>query len=335
MLCDCISKADLNILRNHLRVNRDVNKLPLFIFPCGGDQSLHSSRRFFRAYVSNNHTEALKNVFCLTAEDVAAEMDDSRLNLLQQEAMLADISDWILIFAESCGSFCELGAFSALPHAAWITSVAVGKQYKGSRSFLIDGPVKEIATGDSSLNKVFFLDLNNPMSSPDLCRFVSELRPLIGVNAAKRGKAGLKAARKMINRDEAMINVGSLVHELLDLLQILGPMSETDLRTIYCAAKGFRASKLKIYSPILNADMKNAGVPISWSDVCCMMRATGLVSKVRCNRGPDYLIKSTIHLDSYFMFKGSEDQDFSNMRARVILRKRSMGYGGVAGVYCG
>lgn len=262
-------------------------------------------------------------------------MDGSRLNLLQQEAMLADISDWILIFAESCGSFCELGAFSALPHAALITSVAVGKQYKGSRSFLIDGPVKEIATGDSSLNKVFYLDLNNPMSSPDLCRFVSELRPLIGVNATKRGKAGLKAARKMINRDESKINVGSLVHELLDLLQILGPMSETDLRTIYCAAKGFRASKLKIYSPILNADMKNAGVPISWSDVCCMMRATGLVSKVRCNRGPDYLIKSTIHLDSYFMFKGSEDQDFSNMRARVILRKRSMGYGGVAGVYCG
>ena len=107
-------------------------------------------------------------------------MDGSRLNLLQQEAMLADISDWILIFAESCGSFCELGAFSALPHAAWITSVAVGKQYKGSRSFLIDGPVEEIATGDSSLNKVFYLDLNNPMSSPDLCRFVSELRPLIG-----------------------------------------------------------------------------------------------------------------------------------------------------------
>ena len=63
MLCDCISKTDLNILRNHLRVNRDVNKLPLFIFPCGGDQSLHSSRRFFRAYVSNNQTEALKNVF--------------------------------------------------------------------------------------------------------------------------------------------------------------------------------------------------------------------------------------------------------------------------------
>lgn len=82
MLCDCISKTDLNILRNHLRVYRDVNKLPLFIFPCGGDQSLHSSRRFFRAYVSNNHTEALKNVFCLTAEDVAAEMDGSRLNLL-------------------------------------------------------------------------------------------------------------------------------------------------------------------------------------------------------------------------------------------------------------
>lgn len=192
MLCDCISKTDLNILRNHLRVYRDVNKLPLFIFPCGGDQSLHSSRRFFRAYVSNNHTEALKNVFCLTAEDVAAEMDGSRLNLLQQEAMLADISDWILIFAESCGSFCELGAFSALPHAAWITSVAVGKQYKGSRSFLIDGPVEEIATGDSSLNKVFYLDLNNPMSSPDLCRFVSELRPLLvlmllsGARLAKR-----------------------------------------------------------------------------------------------------------------------------------------------------
>lgn len=96
MLCDCISKTDLNILRNHLRVNRDVNKLPLFIFPCGGDQSLYSSRRFFRAYVSNNHTKALKNVFCLTAEDVAAEMDGSRLNLLQQEAMLADISDWML-----------------------------------------------------------------------------------------------------------------------------------------------------------------------------------------------------------------------------------------------
>ena len=134
-------------------------------------------------------------------------MDGSRLNLLQQEAMLADISDWILIFAESCGSFCELGAFSALPHAAWITSVAVGKQYKGSRSFLIDGPVEEISTGDSSLNKVFYLDLNNPMSSPDLCRFVSELRPLIGVNATKRGKAGLKAARKMINRDESKINV--------------------------------------------------------------------------------------------------------------------------------
>lgn len=105
MLCDCISKTDLNILRSHLRVYRDVNKLPLFIFPCGGDQSLHSSRRFFRAYVSSNHTEALKNVFCLTAEDVAAEMDGSRLNLLQQEAMLADISDWILILQRAVDLF--------------------------------------------------------------------------------------------------------------------------------------------------------------------------------------------------------------------------------------
>lgn len=66
-----------------------------------------------------------------------------------------------------------------------------------------------------------------------------------------------------------------------------------------------------------------------------MMRATGLVSKVGYKKDHDYLIKSTIHLDSYFMFKRDEDRDFLNMRARVILRKRSMGYGGVAGVYCG
>ena len=327
MLPSYITDADIDVMQKHLRKRRSRAKRPLFIFPCGGNEDNYSSRRMFKRYVARSKSESLSNVFCLTAEDVARRKSLRELNLLQQEALLVDICDWVIIFAESPGSFCELGAFSALPHAAEITSVAIDRKYRLDKSYLIEGPAREISELDTPLSKVFYLDLSNPFSSAEFSSYVSQLRSYVTAN----DDHAIAGIRKPINLAEDQVDAGSLAHELLDLLQYIGSVSKKELVDVYCAVKGFKKSSIKVVSRILSEDMKvlsdDKNLRLDIDNVIEMLCAVGLASeRFEPCLGSD-IISSNVHLESYFMFRGEYSARFSDTQAIILLRKRSRGLG--------
>lgn len=318
-----ITEYDIEIMSMHLRERRGGDR-PVFVFPCGGDERYHPTRRLFREYVQRNASGTLKNVFCLTAEDIAQSNALREWNLLQQEAVLADICDCIIIFAESVGSYCELGAFSSLPHASRITSVVIPKKYKDDSSFLNDGPARELEGNESDLSRRFYLQFDSPFSDAEFTKYVSSLRKTITNSASKN----YQNVRMKLNDDEANVAVGPLVHELMDLLQLLGPSTEEELLDTYCNVKQFRPTKLQIKSTILEKDIRESPKSkITMSSVVEMMMATGLAQ--RDEKG--YLFP-TVHLDSYFMFKSIYAPEFSRLHARVLLRKRKGGV--IPHAYC-
>lgn len=319
MCVECVTDQDLWTLRFHAKINRNLGNRPIFIFPCGGDEESCSSRRSLRSYLHINKDPNLENVVCLTAESLIGRPELKGLSLVKQEAILADICDWILIFVESPGSICELGIFSSLPHALKVTSAAIGKKYEHEKSFLSGGPLKEIEESSGPFNRLFYLDLSNPISCPDLQKALHELRETVNRNSAKR---------KMINRDVGRIDVGSLVHELLDLMQIAGPITAEDLQELYLRVKGFDGGVIRAYSGILNSDLGCEG-PISYKQVIGMMKGVGLIEgEAISNSSKEYLLPM-VHLDSYFMFGRTDSRDFAGMHARILLRKRK------GGICCG
>ena len=325
---ECIYPEDVRELKSFIRERRDLGNRPIYIFPCGGDEKEHVSRKHLRGYLKRAKSPSLHNVICLTAEDVATRNELADLSLVQQEAILADICDWILIFAESVGSICELGIFSSLPHALRVTSVVIDERYKDEKSFMADGPVREIEKSGKLLNQVFYANFDCVFSNPKLEAFINDLRDHIKNDGGERRK---------YNDDVSNLNVGSLVHELMDLLQIVGPITSADLLNLYCELKGFTAkSKMRISSPTLQADMKST-VSISFEQVISIMDAVGIIrqQKRARDRARDKLnLTPAVHLESYFMFKSTDSREFARIRSRILLRKRRKGIWGGKNVYC-
>lgn len=333
-----LDKNEVSLLRDCLRQRQAHEDRPLFVFPCGGDERTHPSRRRFRTYLDRNKSESLQNVFCLTAENVSQEGSLADLSLVQQETLLADIADWIVVFAESSGSFCELGIFSALPHASALTTLVLPRSSRGQSSFLVDGPAREIDRGTSPLNRVFYLDLDNPFASVGFSTFVSNLREKVQeslnyplLRTRKRPNPTGNRRRTFAARapQPTVAYVGPLVHELLDLLQLLGPLTRDELEEVYLGVKSYRYKRgsLEARSLILSEDMKRGQneTLFTLDQILGMMRATGLVEaeNLQTRDGRQTYLHSCVHLESYFMFSAKVNRDkVQDMRAELILRRR-------------
>lgn len=265
------------------------------------------------------------------------------MDLLTQEALVADIADWLVIFAESVGSFCELGAFAAMPHSVSITSVVVAREHKNDKSFLLNGPVKVISNSNAPLSKVFFADLNCPLTNVEFENFVLGIRDQItesedcSLNRSRKSitkldrepifnekdKVKERGSNASYNKRPTLtIQVGSFAHELLDLISLFSPISEKDLIWLYDKIKGInrRTTNIELISPALN-DM-HSNVRISSKHVLAIMLATGLIGAVGDSFSQESLYFSKVSPTSFFMFKKTEDQNFNEVRAEILLKKR-------------
>lgn len=318
---DIFTDETIRILRRHLRLYRNREARPILVFSCGGDEEKHHSRRLLKEYVEYSDLPSLRNVFFLKAENIAVDPCMRNFDLLTQEALVADIADWLVIFAESVGSFCELGAFAALPHAAAITSVVVDRCHKDDSSFLMNGPVRVIEQTKSPLSEVFFANLSCPMESHKFSNYVGRIREKVRQSEDERTFSPI---RKPINLEPTRVLVGSFAHELLDLVSLFGPMGESELMEFYCRLKGFSRGDVQFVSQILDADMCKKP-RISISQIVATMLSTGVLGRIEDDRDGLPLYYSKIPLENYFMFKGVLDDDFRGARAQVILRRRRRG----------
>lgn len=322
----------ISVLREHHTVRRDTSNRPIIIFSCGGEDKNHPARSQLKEYVERNKNSNLQNIFFLKAETIAKEDAFSDLDLLTQEALFADIADWLVIFAESVGSFCELGAFAALPHSVSITSVVVDQKYKGSNSFLLNGPVKVVESCNARLARVFYSDLNCPLMNKEFEETLLNIRSLVKENE----KFHLNERRKRITRrsrennpagdsktgSSITIQVGSFAHEMLDLITLFQPIDEKTLLALYRKLKGIETTtNTCLVSQTLSEDMKRP-TTIKAAHVLAIMHSTGMIGVLDGDRSGERLYYSKVKLTSFFMFRRTDEKDFNEMRADVLLKRR-------------
>jgi hypothetical protein len=247
-------------------------------------------------------------------------------DLLTQEALIADASDCIILFAESVGSFCELGAFTALSSVRSKLTVVVDKKHADDKSFLMDGPVKMIGEQEAELGKAFFLDQACPTMNPKFVRFVSSIKGTV---------ARLRDESKHINHDPNKIIVGSYVMELLDIVNLFTPVLAEDVEQVYKYIKGFNGS-LRIVSPTITdslAQSKGDKIRITTDQVLALMCSSQMIEAMEDSHGRTWF-QPVIMPEHPFMFLNETHSDYQRARAGVLLRKRRMGIEVANDVYC-
>ena len=220
-------------MRSHLdnTVSRFIT-YPKFVFLCGkayGDCEYDvTNRGVTHKYLRRKSDD----VFIVLSEKLWEDSFDSSIDLLTFEEFLAEVSDCIILFVESPGSFCELGAFA---YAEKLFSdkliIVIDEQYKGDKSFIITGPTAK-ALKDGA--KVIYapLDGTGLLSS-------FELRSALDNKIQDFQSKSSAQNKRTPNQEKEKILVNSFILELLELIKILQPVSKKDLIEVYKLVKGF------------------------------------------------------------------------------------------------
>lgn len=163
-------------MKSHLDNKR--NKFityPKFVFLCG--KAFSNSNQYDisnRGIMDKCLTTKSKDVFIVLSEKLWEDSFGSNIDLLTFEEFLAEVSDAIILFVESPGSFCELGAFA---YAEKLFSdkliIVIDEEYKDDKSFIITYPAAK-AKKDGA--KIIYAPLNGTglLSSADLRKIIDE-----------------------------------------------------------------------------------------------------------------------------------------------------------------
>ena len=156
MQAKAFGENQIKNIRNHLDT-RDAKYItyPKFIFLCGKgfDKSVEDSYwNTNRGIIHRYMEKLLPDINVVLSEQLWEDGFDSKIDLLTFEEFLAEVSDAIILFVESPGSFCELGAFA---YADSLFSdkmiVVLDEAYRNSRSFISTGPVLKASDNGSKV----------------------------------------------------------------------------------------------------------------------------------------------------------------------------------------
>ena len=188
-------------MKSHL--GNDTNKFityPKFVFLCGAAYSENEYAKTNRGVIDKYLKSKSDDIFIVLSEKLWEDSFDSNIDLLTFEEFLAEVSDAIILFVESPGSFCELGAFA---YAEKLFSdkliIVIDEKYKGDKSFIITGPTAK-AKKDGA--KVIYAPLSGTglLSSADIRRIVDEKSTEFASKSSPSNK-------RHPNKDEASISV--------------------------------------------------------------------------------------------------------------------------------
>ena len=295
------SNKMIESMKSHL--DNDTNKFityPKFVFLCGAAYSENEYDKTNRGVIDKYLKSKSDDIFIVLSEKLWEDSFDSNIDLLTFEEFLAEVSDAIILFVESPGSFCELGAFA---YAEKLFSdkliIVIDEKYKSDKSFIITGPK---AQKDGA--KVIYAPLSGTglLSSADMRKVVDEKSTEFASKSSPSNK-------RHPNRDEASISVNTFILELLELIKIVQPISRKDLIEIYKEVKGFSAFKF------VKKDGTNFHNEIKYDYIIKLLVTVGLIKL------DDNLISTELHQKSQaLMFdypKKSENQE----RNKLLCRK--------------
>jgi hypothetical protein len=142
------------------------------VFVCGGavrikEGETPSWRAAFLEWINaQGNTSRLEIFLAEKAYDAAVKQESKFLNISDFETILADLSDCILLFPESAGSYAEAGVFASNREILTKVLVANEVSHHNSSSFLNLGPLHTftsasrfshaVVSGDAKLNNAAF-----------------------------------------------------------------------------------------------------------------------------------------------------------------------------------
>lgn len=318
---------DIAIIGRFKRIQRTRERTPVFIFLCGGNGD-HPARSMVKSFISENKNPSFHNVFCIYAENMAEMNEFKSDNLLIQEAMIADASDCVILFAESVGSFCELGIFSALPYVSNILTVCHDKKYASSNGFMQGGPIKMIESHPSSLAKAFPVDLECPLISQEFTEFLYSVK--------EKALSEEYWRRKKLNSDPTEITVGGYVHEILDIVNYFAPINRSDVEVLYKKIKNFPLStEIKVISPTISKSInaqQGLGKGITTDQILAFMISSKMILEEKDSFGNEWL-SPLINPEHSFLFRNESNVMFQRALSGILLRKRRRGIEGAKNVY--
>lgn len=144
MNANIYSEKCIASIRRHLdKSGHKYITYPKFIFLCGkGFNSQEEYTLSNRGIVDGFIRRLLPDTHIVLSEQMWEDAFDDSIDLLIFEEFLAEVSDAIILFVESPGSFCELGAFA---YADTLFSdkliIVMDEKHRGSKSFIATGPV--------------------------------------------------------------------------------------------------------------------------------------------------------------------------------------------------
>lgn len=268
---------------------RNHSKLPKFIFLCGKDILSDwdkSNRKLIEVFFHKQRND----IFCIYAENLFDAV--MNLDLLTFEEYLAELSDGIVLFIESFGTACELGAFSVKDSLMSKMLVFCDSQYRNSKSFINEGPLKKIVAKHS--NNVVYVGLDAVFSNEQVY---------------DKLKFFVRNKTYIINRDEKRLQLNSFVLEILELITILGPIESKDLLFIYKYLKGFK-------SFVFTSKSENKRLRIKVSNIERLLinsKLVKLVDGMLTINNKDYEFRN-------IAFEMTSVQ-FNKLRARFLSRK--------------
>ncbi|TVR07464.1 MAG: hypothetical protein EA401_14855 [Planctomycetota bacterium] len=111
-------------------------RFPSMLFLCG------KNGRTARSAVINHITSENLNILPIIADDIwNSRLAHLHINALEMETTIARLSDCLLLFAESPGSWAELGAFSAIQSLSGKVVAPSDIKYILDESFINSGPM--------------------------------------------------------------------------------------------------------------------------------------------------------------------------------------------------
>lgn len=280
---------------------------PIFLFLCGGDDSNEEyvCRAQVKEFLINNSGKSCLNQIQIVKPETFlndyTEIIDG-IDLLDLEAIIAELSDAILLFDEAPGPICELGAFAMVDATRDIMTACIPLEHKNDKSFIVQGPIRHLESCNSELANVIYLDIKCPFSSYELESYFYHLV-----------EYAINQHRFTINTNQSDVKLGSFCRECLDLISIFSPIRDYELLSLYKRYKGFDDGKSMTFTTNTIMHVPN---DFNYRIVFAYLASMGLVVY------ENGLLSMSGKVPGYFMFNPRKRYDIQLLRARLVSSYR-------------
>ena len=259
---------------------------PKFVFLCGKDYKDGfdlSNRGVIEQYISTLDND-IKFVLSECVLEHIFDPNDKPSNLVLFEEVLAELSDAFILFLESMGTSCELGAFTYDDNQFKEKLIIVEDiKFKNDKSFLNQGAIAK-AKANNSLVLYSHLDNGGLLSSNELRlsikNMIDDFHLIKPIN------------RRIINLQEDRVLLNSFAIEMLELISLFQPISKAKLLEVYKYIKGFKSFT---FAKSDNKEFKKT-VQVSW--ILALLNDSGLIDV----SGSEKIITSNQLVNYSFMF---------------------------------